>query len=349
MPFICSLLISGLRYSPLLTSALPRVRRLALIETIQAIADNSGDTTEDGTERNRKALTITLQNVATSPYLSQENFIDAVLQELTSVANHFNVNGGSHSEDCENSGIIINNIADAILQKDWPTVIEIAPIAEVIIPISEQQREEPHEQFRRFRAMVIEIFSSSHKMQNMVDMSRRRIISQRIHSTHITTTEQLIEVAIDFIRSSQIFVTSTERADVLNCIFDGRFDKLLLPQYFDCEERSRRVTTHQDEDYIQSSFYQNTSESANEAVVTSVNGAATEIPEESEESDCCVICLSELAASTRTLDCNHTYCTECINSWLERRGDCPTCRAPATSTDRPRPRPRRRRRRFRLF
>lgn len=330
MPFICSLLISGLINSPVLITALPRVRRLALRETIQAIVDNNSDSIigEDDRLKNEKALKITLESVATSPYLSQENFIDAVLQELTSVVNQL-INSESDTEAAEYSGLIINFIADSILQKYWPTVLEIAQTAEIVIPLSEQQQEEPHMKFRRYRDMVIAIFSSSRKMTTMVDIDRRRMISQRIHSTDITTVEELNQIAIELTSSSQIFDTLSGRSDVLNCILEGRFDQLLLPQYFDCDERSRRSASRQDEDYIHPGFNQSPSETPNEASIAGVEDHTTTfINEESEESDFCVICLSELAADTRTLDCNHTYCTVCINSWLNNGASCPTCRTP---------------------
>lgn len=46
--------------------------------------------------------------------------------------------------------------------------------------------------------------------------------------------------------------------------------------------------------------------------------------------DTCVICLNDINQTTenRTLRCNHTFHTKCINGWLSRSQfhDCPVCR-----------------------
>ena len=51
--------------------------------------------------------------------------------------------------------------------------------------------------------------------------------------------------------------------------------------------------------------------------------------ESDEDEDECVICLGAIDHSGMTsLPCNHTFCTVCINSWLENSPTCPTCRHP---------------------
>ena len=43
------------------------------------------------------------------------------------------------------------------------------------------------------------------------------------------------------------------------------------------------------------------------------------------DSECCSICL-DTHLHTKTLDCNHTFGTECIGKWLINNDTCPLCR-----------------------
>lgn len=47
----------------------------------------------------------------------------------------------------------------------------------------------------------------------------------------------------------------------------------------------------------------------------------------------CSVC-SELFINATTLNCTHTFCQYCINSWTKRRRECPVCRAPVASMNR---------------
>ena len=40
----------------------------------------------------------------------------------------------------------------------------------------------------------------------------------------------------------------------------------------------------------------------------------------------CSICYSDIVSRSTPFTCQHSYCTECINSWMERSPTCPTCR-----------------------
>ena len=52
-----------------------------------------------------------------------------------------------------------------------------------------------------------------------------------------------------------------------------------------------------------------------------------------EPQDNCVICLTPLSESIKkgkeitTTKCNHSFCEDCLNTWLKRERSCPTCRA----------------------
>lgn len=47
--------------------------------------------------------------------------------------------------------------------------------------------------------------------------------------------------------------------------------------------------------------------------------------------NCCPICLDDFASADDDVKvivtkCNHAFHTECLETWLSRRGTCPTCR-----------------------
>ncbi|TNV81919.1 hypothetical protein FGO68_gene5011 [Halteria grandinella] len=41
----------------------------------------------------------------------------------------------------------------------------------------------------------------------------------------------------------------------------------------------------------------------------------------------CSICL-DVAVQPYSLECEHSFCKECIKGWHQRSQECPTCRAP---------------------
>lgn len=42
----------------------------------------------------------------------------------------------------------------------------------------------------------------------------------------------------------------------------------------------------------------------------------------------CYICLEQCNHNTRTLYCNHEFCTTCIDPWIQINSTCPVCREP---------------------
>lgn len=42
----------------------------------------------------------------------------------------------------------------------------------------------------------------------------------------------------------------------------------------------------------------------------------------------CSICLEELESNVRTLECLHSFHTQCIDTWKNKNRTCPTCRHP---------------------
>jgi len=51
--------------------------------------------------------------------------------------------------------------------------------------------------------------------------------------------------------------------------------------------------------------------------------------EESDYKECCPICLDDFISSTylrKINKCNHIYCGQCIEKWLEKNHNCPVCK-----------------------
>ena len=91
-----------------------------------------------------------------------------------------------------------------------------------------------------------------------------------------------------------------------NDILDNRFDNLLLPDRFDCEEKAR------------------VGDRIPRAAVPEMEEAAMQQIEEDQEAECAV-CLAANVVDT-VLPCSHVFCRECIQPWVEQHGDCPMCR-----------------------
>ncbi|CAG2108712.1 unnamed protein product, partial [Medioppia subpectinata] len=47
----------------------------------------------------------------------------------------------------------------------------------------------------------------------------------------------------------------------------------------------------------------------------------------------CPICCSVLEEAVQAPDCEHTFCNDCINEWLQRQNNCPVDRQPLNSGD----------------
>ena len=49
-----------------------------------------------------------------------------------------------------------------------------------------------------------------------------------------------------------------------------------------------------------------------------------------EEAPTCVICLDDFESgqTIRRLPCNHSFHSECVDTWLRKNATCPNCRAP---------------------
>ena len=119
--------------------------------------------------------------------------------------------------------------------------------------------------------------------------------------------DEIPSTAIDFLNTSTIFNDRVQLQAIEDMMRKGRFDLLLLPQYFDCDEKPRKLT----------GIFRGDCDDEEE-------GDTGEMLEEE-----CVICLGEIDRSAiQVLECSHRFCTECIRTWLANSSTCPTCRAP---------------------
>eukprot|EP01083_Nonionella_stella_P255149 876144_1 len=62
---------------------------------------------------------------------------------------------------------------------------------------------------------------------------------------------------------------------------------------------------------------------------TSVKKSLEEQQKSMEEECTCVMCM-DLLIHTRSLQCGHTACHQCLNEWMNQQKTCPSCRQPIT-------------------
>jgi len=293
----------------------PEVRRLALIESIYFMRKSMQDDAIDGA-----VLKLILDNVSNSPYLNEEQFHDAVLNVLV-LQTHTqgpdtvqylpstNIQETEMETEMslrEKKLVLANVMADMALDKDWSGIVELSKFARYENVASTLPQRSPDAILQSFRKMVVEIFTRSRKIATL-NLNRRQRLGQMIHEA--STVDALVDVALDSLKVSEIF-DAVQRNEVANHILGGRFDLLLQQDYFDCEEKRRRM--------VQLPEFRLMSDSS-----TSSNDQ--EGTNDIDES--CVICLGELDTERTVLTCNHQFCTGCIQSWMERSSTCPVCRA----------------------
>jgi len=168
--------------------------------------------------------------------------------------------------------------------------------------------------FENFREMVVAIFSRSRKVA-LLPAERRRALGAAIHAT--SSKDELKALALHSLETSQAF-QGAEREMVANDIMDDRYDLLLRPDRFDCEERRRppvAVVPRSNSNVGRLSSAQLEEERAQAQVV--------------EVADECPVCLGDNNVD-RALPCGHGLCRSCATAWLNRCATCPLCRAGAT-------------------
>ena len=98
---------------------MPRVRRLAIVETLQAIVQ-SRDIEGADAEVDKEALSIILENIKTSPYITMEDFIAASDEVLTYVMR----------QQYYLQKDTMNAMKEKIAQQDWEGLLAIASMKE---------------------------------------------------------------------------------------------------------------------------------------------------------------------------------------------------------------------------
>lgn len=159
--------------------------------------------------------------------------------------------------------------------------------------------------FDRFRAMVVNIFSRSRKVQSL-PVSRIRQLGALLHST--TSVDQLMELTIKSLQESIVF-SVTDKEAVMNDILDKRYDLLLLPNRFDCDNSDQ--SRHRD------------------VMIAVQEGQSSSLRNQNQELESeCPVCLGVEVVDTRT-PCGHEICMPCLQDWCRVNGEpcpCPICR-----------------------
>ena len=121
------------------------------------------------------------------------------------------------------------------MAENWEELSNILQSRELTSEELKERHVSIQQRFSRFRDMVVLIFTRSRKVQQLSE-ERRRQIGEAIHSC--STTEGILEIALVSLRQSTLF-DDHARSMIANDIFDGRYDLLLLPDRFDCDELPR--------------------------------------------------------------------------------------------------------------
>ena len=172
------------------------------------------------------------------------------------------------------------NFADLVLSEQWSTLYNLLDCVDNNIS---------NDTIGSFREMVITIFTKSKKIA-VINEERKRQLGIAILAQ--TSIDSLKTLAFTALETSEAFDNDT-REIIANDIIDNRYDLLLLPNRFDCEEIPRN--THEQ-----------------------INNNTNELDE-------CPICLGANEVDTK-LPCNHLFCRSCIESWSNQNNECPLCR-----------------------
>lgn len=147
--------------------------------------------------------------------------------------------------------------------------------------------------FYSFRRMVLSIFSTSKKIMLLSKEKKYKIGEKICNSKNV---DELKMLPIELLQETEVF-DDEAKYRIANVIFDSRYDLLLQPEFFDCEDKHRL------------SYNLNT------------------LQDENVENECS-ICLASSFTSVK-LKCNHEFCEDCIGKWLKINNLCPLCRFPS--------------------
>lgn len=186
-----------------------------------------------------------------------------------------------------------NRLVELVLLEQWDMVrqaLQCRSTPGVVMP----------PKWRMYQSMVVELFTRSRKIRALPD-ARRCQLGQAIHST--MSIEGLKELAMVSLETSTT-LTAQDRQQIANDLWDDRYDLLLLPDRFDCDEKPRQRP---------------------EVQHVGQQGV------DADDDDECPICLGTNVVDRR-LQCGHRMCHSCVDQWVARNQGsqftCPMCRAP---------------------
>lgn len=180
-------------------------------------------------------------------------------------------------------------LSELLFARRWDALKEFLGCQDAMVPDASTVRAND---FHHFRDMIVAIFTDSRKVASLPS-ERRRALGAAIHASR--SKSKLRMLALQSLETSIVF-NGGERELVANDILDERYDLLLRPNRFDCEEGERAAI---DTLTVQTADY-----------------------------DGCPVCLGENRVDT-CLPCNHRLCHGCASGWLLDQPTCPMCRAPA--------------------
>ena len=171
------MLLFGLENSTILITKLPRVRRLALVESIQYnLLHNENENTDT------EVLEIILYNIKTSPYLSNADFHDAVAESIQQLI-------PSSCIDNETAMYVEKLIRD----ENWDGLMLYTSILPSHQALESKYSRSNDQRVHGFREMVLSIISTSKVLAKMKRRRRKRL-EKRIQ--HAKTVEEILEIAV---------------------------------------------------------------------------------------------------------------------------------------------------------
>ena len=154
----------------------------------------------------------------------------------------------------------------------------------------------------------------------------------RVNLFEIKTTLQTLPQLTDFVDFGESPSSIMERISEIYNMYDNDLDAYNTNQL---KARERLIRFNNDvkamwEDHrisrprVLAHFKQSAARPAPDNVIT-IEDSATSVPNEDTEN--CAICLYDMSNHvTTTLTCDHTFCRNCIDTWLGSSRTCPICR-----------------------
>ena len=225
-----------------------------------------------------------------------------------------------------------DTVTDLLLTKSWGElrhVLQCPPIRcdQDGWPLISIPSRNAQTHFQHFRSMVVAIFTRSRKMAGMPP-ERRRQVGRILHQA--SSISEIGDITTKSLETSVAF-HGAERDDVANDMLDFRWDLLLGPDRFDCDE-TPRLAAHTPVSPLLASHASPLRWPAHTEEASEVLELELVAEECIEEVDDCPVCLGEREVDTQ-LPCGHKLCNIDASEWLAQNATCPLCRAPANFSD----------------